>query len=162
MLATPLCTALRLPFVISPFLFCRSEPILLPNRCSSFTFSSLRSSSRFSSSFIADKPAGVAAHPSPSILAIILVAMASPAGCPSGRLGNKNLIIGFIFFAICSISPARCPISKIPVHRAMTPSMVMHRLTASFAESRAPWVTWLMVPWKAPHRIPTRIINAHI
>ena len=100
-----------------------------------------RSSSTFFSSSMAFKPAGVAAHPRPSMLAIILTLicfLASPSG---SSLGKRKVSTGPILLASWSTSPERCPISSTPVHRVMTPSMVMHSVTASFDAWIAPSVT---------------------
>ena len=106
----------------------------------------LLSSSSFPSSSIAFNPAGVAAQPSPSIFAIIFVAIYCPAGCPSGRFGKRNLITGRIFFVSASMRPARSPIFKIPHQNDMIPSIVTPRVTASFAESSSPFVTSPIFP----------------
>ena len=114
-------------------------------------FCLLRSSSKASSSSMAFSPAGVAAQPRPSILAIILVEIC----------GNKSRITGLIFFVSASMSPASSPTLRIPHQKDMIPSIVKHRVTASLAESSAPLVTWARFPWNAPHRIPRAIIPAH-
>ena len=124
-------------------------------------FCLLRSSSKASSSSMAFSPAGVAAQPRPSILAIILVEIWAAAGWSSGISGNKSLITGLIFFVSASMSPASSPTLRIPHQKDMIPSIVKHRVTASLAESSAPLVTWARFPWNAPHRIPRAIIPAH-
>ena len=111
---------------------------------------------------IALRPAGVQAHPSPSTLAIRFVAMYSLAGCSFGIFGKRKLIKGWIPFVIFAISPDFCAISISPTHNAMTPIMVIHKDTASPAESRAALVTSAILPVKAPYTTPIKIINAQI
>ncbi len=109
-------------------------------------FSARRSSSSFPNSSIAFNPAGVAAQPSPSMFAIIFVAIYLPAGCPSGRFGKRNRITGRIFSVSASMSPALSPIFKIPHQNDMIPSIVTPSVTASFAESSSPFVTSPIFP----------------
>ena len=97
----------------------------------------LRLSSRAASSSMAFRPAGVAAHPSPSTLAIILAAIDRPAGWFSGSDGNRNRSRGFILPVSQAVRPEFSAIFMIPHHRAVTPATVIQRLTAS----RADWMT---------------------
>ena len=120
------------------------------------------SSSSFANSSIAFNPAGVHAQPSPSTLAIRFVAIYSLAGCPSGILGNKNLMKGCIPLVILAINPDFCAISINPTHNAITPIIVIHRDTASPAESSAALVTSAILPAIAPYTTPIKIINAQI
>src|SRR5574344_1494366 len=86
------------------------------------------------SSFIADKPIGVAAHPSPIIFAIILDAIYSFALCSFGISGNKILMIGLKALVKPSIIPALRATCINPVHKDITPNMVIHNVIASLAE----------------------------
>ena len=61
-----------------------------------------------------------------------------------------------------SMIPLRVAISISPVHRDITPSMVMQSSTASLAESRAPFVTSAMCPVSAPYITPIIIRTAHM
>ena len=54
------------------------------------------------------------------------------------RCGKRKRSTGLIVLERRSISPAPRPISSIPVHSDITPSIVMHKDTASFAEASAP------------------------
>ena len=112
---------------------------------SSFTFLSCFSCSFFNS-FIARSPAGAAAHPSPSTLAIIFTAIFFAAAPSLSSPGNINVKKGPSPRVSWSTSPARPPISRMPVHRAITPSMVTHSDTASPAAASAPWVTSAICP----------------
>ena len=108
-----------------------------------------RSSSSFDNSSIAFNPAGVAAQPSPSTFAMILVLIASLAGCPLGILGNIKLTNGLIFLVITSIKPLVFAISISPIQKEMTPSMVRHSVIASLEESSAAFVTSAIFPVRA-------------
>ena len=68
-------------------------------------------------------------------------------------------LIPFVSFAI---SPDFWAISIRPTHNAMTPIIVIHKDTASPAESRAAFVTSAIFPVKAPYTTPVKIINAQI
>lgn len=72
-------------------------------------FCLLRSSSKASSSSMAFSPAGVAAQPRPSILAIILVEIWAAAGWSSGISGNKSRITGLTFSVSATMSPGPLP-----------------------------------------------------
>lgn len=94
------------------------------------------------------------------MLAIILVVMASSAGCPWGRRGNKKWISGRIRLDALRMIPDLAAISISPIQRDMTPIMVIQRVMASFAESRAAFVISGMVPEKAAKMTPVRIMPA--
>ena len=68
---------------------------------------------------------------------------------------------GRMFLVSWPISPAFSPIFKIPHQKDMIPSIVMHRETASFVDSSAPFVTASMFPWSAAQKIPAAIMPAH-
>ena len=61
-----------------------------------------------------------------------------------------NFRKGRIPFVIFAIIPDSCAISISPIHNAMTPAMVMQRLTASPALSSAPSVNALICPVQTP------------
>ena len=111
---------------------------------------------------ITQSPAGVHAQPSPSILAIKLVEIYSLAGWSRGILGNMKETNGEIPFVIFAINPDFCAISINPTHNAITPIMVIHKDTASPAESNAACDTASMFPVKAPNTTPIKIIKAQI
>lgn len=117
-------------------------PCLLPE--SSFLSGALiryRSSSVFSSSFIAFRPAGVAAHPSPRQLDKKLRDMYLHAFELGFNLGNRNRRTGRILPESCSTSPAFSAIFITPVHIAVTPAIEIHKVTASLEEETAASVT---------------------
>ena len=120
----------------------------------------LLSSSSFPSSSMALSPAGVAAQPSPSTLAMKFVAMCSLAGCPTGSPGKRNLSTGAIRPVSARISPPLWAISMSPVQKAITPAMVMHRVIASLEESSAALVTSTICPVHAAYTMPITIIPA--
>jgi len=132
LLAVPACLAAALCPAVSScpgVSFCLAAPPFL------------RSSSTFFSSSMALSLAGVAAHPSPSILAVTLTLICFLAFPSGSSLGKRKVSIGPILPASWSTNPERCPISSTPVHRVMTHSMVMHSVTASFDAWIAPSVT---------------------
>ena len=102
------------------------------------------------SSSIAFNPAGVAADPSPRIFAIIFAAIYSCALCPFGIPGKRKWINGFNFSDHFLISPAPLAISITPTQSAIIPVMVMHSVTASFADANAASVTACIFPVTAP------------
>ena len=106
----------------------------------------LLSSSSRSSSFMARRPAGVAAQDSPSMLAIRLAAICFLAGWSSSRAGNRKFSTGPSFAVRAPMRPAPFPISMIPLQKAMIPSMVTLRVTASLAELITASVTSGRVP----------------
>ena len=124
-------------------------------------FSFLLVSSNSSRLSIAFSPAGVAAHPNPKTLAIILVAIYSFAGCSDGICGKKKRSTGFIFPANPAMMPAFSAIFISPTQNAITPVIVIQSVTASFAESSAASVTSGSFPVNAANTTPIRIINAH-
>ena len=75
-------------------------------------------------------------------------------------LGKRKRSTGPILRDNRSIRPDFCPISMIPVQKDITPNIVIHSMTASFADESAPSVTALKFPWNAAHKTPTTIINA--
>lgn len=87
--------------------------------------------SSFCSSRIALSPAGVAAQPSPRILAAILAAIYSLALWRGGMSGNNQWIKGYIVFAIFFIRPLFTAISIMPFQTPITPSIKIHKFTAS-------------------------------
>ena len=95
---------------------------------------------------MAFNPAGVAAHPSPRTLDIMLIEMYSLAGLSLGMFGNKKETNGAIPFVILSINPLFFATSISPVHSPITPHIVIQSVIASFAESRAPFVTASILP----------------
>lgn len=120
----------------------------------------LRSSSKCASSSIAFSPAGVAAHPSPRIFAIILVVIWSIEGWFEGRSGNKKRIKGSNFLEADLIIPDLAAISIIPTQNDIIPIIVMHRVIASLEASTAALVISGIRPVKAAYMIPIRIIPA--
>ena len=119
------------------------------------------SSSHFASSRIADKPNGVAAQPSPKMLAIILEIMYSVAGCSLGKSGNSTFITGRIPLLIPAIRPESLAICIMPVQSAITPSIVIQSVTASLEELIAASPTAAPCPLQIPMITPKRIIPAH-
>ena len=89
-------------------------------------FFSLR---RFSSS-MAFSPRGVAALPSPSILAEMFMIMAPMAGCSGGTSGKSRIITGFRERASVETSPDCSAIFIRPSQRAMMPIRPMASSTA--------------------------------
>jgi hypothetical protein len=74
-----------------------------------------------SRSFIARRPSGVAAFPSPSMFAAIFISIEPIAGCSGGTSGNKRRISGWSARASKDTSPARSASRMIPSHSAMMP-----------------------------------------
>lgn len=104
----------------------------------------------FDNSSMALRPAGVAAQPRPNILAMILVVMYRVAMWSFGMSGKRNLMSGERSLEAPDIIPVSSAIFISPVHILMTPSKVMHRETASLADSSAPFPTADMFPVRAP------------
>ena len=83
------------------------------------------------------------------VIAMIFVAIYSLAGWFFGMRGNMKFKKGPMALVRRSMIPAFCPISISPIHKAITPAMVIHREIASPALSNAALVTALMLPVKA-------------
>lgn len=120
------------------------------------------SASSLANSSIAFNPAGVQAQPSPKIFAIRFVEIYPLAGWSRGMFGNRKVMNGEIPLVIFAISPDFCAISIRPTHNDITPIIVIHKDTASPAESSAAFDTASIFPLKAPNTIPIKIINAQI
>ena len=94
-----------------------------------------------SKSRIARKPSGVAALPSPSMLAAMFMSIEPIAGCSGGTSGKRRRMIGCKARAIRWTSPARSANRITPSHSAMIPISPNAIVTAVFAPSNAPLVT---------------------
>ena len=114
------------------------------------------------SSCIAFSAGGVAAHPSPTIFAMMFVHIYSYAGCSGESLGNKNLMTGDIFDDHFFIRPVRSAIFIIPHHIVTIPSMVIQSETASLPASMIPAFTSSICPVRSAVIIPTKIMAAQI
>ena len=102
------------------------------------------------SSFIAFKPSGVAALPSPSILAAIFKTIDPIAGWSTGTSGKSLIVIGLIIFAMIFISPDSSAIFIMPNHRAMIPINPIAISTAVFDIEIAASVTKSILPVIVP------------
>lgn len=131
--------------------FSLATPLYLPH---------LLPSSSSSRASIACSPAGVAAQPSPSIFAIMFVVMYSFALCSLGIFGKKKCITGEIAFDKFWMIPAFVAISISPTHNDITPTIVIHSVTASLDESSAAFVIFARFPCNVPYIIPMIIIPA--
>src|SRR5256714_1823877 len=89
----------------------------------------------FSSSSIALIPKGVAAFPSPSMLAAMLRSIAEMAGWPSGTSRKSGRKIGRAARDSFSTRPARSAILRSPSQSAITPRRPMARWTPGPAPS---------------------------
>ena len=109
---------------------------------------------------MAFNPAGVAAHPSPNMLAIIFVEICGIALWEEGSSGNKKCRKGKSFAESFRIMPASWAISIIPVQKAITPEIVMQSVTASLEESSAAFVISGICPVNAAKKTPAMIMPA--
>jgi len=96
-----------------------------------------------SRSRMARKPSGVAAFPSPSMLAAMFMSIDPIAGCSGGTSGNRRRMTGRRPRAIFCTRPARSASRITPSQSAMIPMSPSAIVTAVFAPSKAPAVTSL-------------------
>ena len=118
----------------------RSEIIVVGKRQKPVVLQRTKSPASFSSgiSRMARSPKGVAALPSPSMLAAILLAMALRASGEAKALGNRRFKRGDKSRATASMAPPACKIRMSPVQNAMSPKSPVARETASSrADKRA-------------------------
>ncbi|MPM76492.1 hypothetical protein SDC9_123490 [bioreactor metagenome] len=113
-------------------------------------------------SFMAIKPAGVAAQPRPRKFAARFVAIYSMALWCLGTCGKRNFISGISFFAIPFIIPPFSAIFIIPHQNAMIPAMVIAKLTASLPPFIRLVVTSALFPVQTPKIMPKISIPPHI
>ena len=75
--------------------------------------------------------------------------------------GNKNVKIGCNFFVSQSKIPLARAICIRPVQSDITPSIVIHKVTASFADVIALLLISCTFPFRIPTTIPTNNIMPH-
>lgn len=109
------------------------------------------------SSSIAFIPIGVAAFVNPNAFAEKLIAISPIAGEFSGISLNKRLVIGFISFAINSISPHCFAIFIIPSQNAIIPMSENATFTDNSAPCNIAFTTSESFPFIAPAIIDTTI-----
>ncbi len=109
-----------------------------------------RSASKFASSSMALRPAGVAPQLSPRKLAMKFSEICSVAGWSFGSLGKRNVISGRIAFVAAVMIPAPFATSISPVQRVSTPAVVMQREIASPAAESAASLTSKIFPVSVP------------
>ena len=101
-------------------------------------------------SFIAFSPIGVAALPSPSILAAIFNTIDPIAGWSLGTFGKSLIMIGLSAFAIIWMSPESSAIFIIPSQRAIIPIRPNAISTDVLDMFIAASVTWSILPVIVP------------
>ena len=136
--------------------------LLATPRGAAFFFFALRSSSSKARSSIARSPAGVAAQPSPRMFDTQFKVICSFAGWSFGMFGNRKRINGRISLETDRIRPASFAISISPIQSPITPSIVMHSVTASRAESSNASDMAPTFPVRVPHITPINIILPQI
>ena len=111
-----------------------------------------------SKSFMARSPNGVAALPSPSMLAAMFITIAPIAGWSPGTSGKSRRITGRNARASTCTRPERSARRMIPSHTASVPtSGSAMDMTAVFAPSKAPLVTSSRWPVAPPRSTDTSI-----
>ena len=103
---------------------------------------------RASSLFMAARPKGVAAFERPKRFAVILITMALFASEPSGREGNRILVMGESKRSIFLVIPACSATSNSPVHRHIMPMRDITIWVALSAPENTLAVTASVVPAK--------------
>ena len=117
---------------------------------------------RLSSSRIAFNPKGVAALPSPSMLAARFMIMAPMAGWSGGMEGKSRRMTGAKPCAIACMRPASRKMRMKPSQSAIIPMRPMAMVTAPLAESMPAWFTSVMRPVNAATATEPRISTMKI
>ena len=111
---------------------------------------------------IAEIPAGVAAQPSPKILATIFVEIWLSAGWFLGISGKRRPITGYIRFVRAPVMPDFSAIFIIPHHIDTIPHIVNAILTASFPDAITAFVNSETLPVRNETSTPIIIIDPQI
>ena len=108
----------------------------------------------FDSSFIALRPKGVAAFPSPSKLDAIFIVIAPTAGCPFGIEGKRRQIRGERNLDSLSVRPESFAISIIPSHKLIVPIRLRDNSTAFPEYETAASNISRSLPFTRPSKMP--------